>query len=233
MSIMREKYERSILEFAELVANSQTSGELLQQIRSPLIPAARRMSLLKLFRRCVSGVIDTEMAKKITKISTQTLVENYSSTFKPIATLKEQFASLNSEFISALAVAVGEYDSRGKQGYVLTQCFFDWFASALGEDLSIEGPTGSGPDIEFCSIFPDFVGACPCDFIIRKRADQRVLAVGFARYDSTRGGAQSDDRTSGNAAKVYIIRDYCISVGLLLRILFLADGPGLLTGTLG
>ena len=73
----------------------------------------------------------------------------------------------------------------------------------------------------------DFQGACPCDFVIRKRLDSSVVAVGFARYDSTRGGAQSDDRTGGNAGKVYMIREHFQGMGKPLRILFLADGPGL------
>ena len=51
-------------------------------------------------------------------------------------------------------------------------------------------------------MYPDFKGSFPCDFVIKRFGDAEVLAVGFARYDSTRGGAQSDDRTGGNANKV-------------------------------
>lgn len=54
-----------------------------------------------------------------------------------------------------------------------------------------------------------------------------MLAVGFARYDATRGGAQSDDRTGGNWAKVEKARQFCSKTGRAFRILFLADGPGL------
>ena len=50
-------------------------------------------------------------------------------------------------------------------------------------------------------------------------------AVGFARYDSTRGGAQSDDRTGGNTSKVYAIRDFCNDAQREIRVIFLADGP--------
>ena len=55
-----------------------------------------------------------------------------------------------------------------------------------------------------------------------------VVAVGFARYDSTRGGAQSDDRTGGNANKVEKARHYCDERGVDFKIIFLADGPDLL-----
>jgi hypothetical protein len=96
--------------------------------------------LLKIFRRCVSGVCDTEATKKIKTITTRSLVENYASTFKPISKVKEQFSDLNDVFISALAVSVGEYDNRGKQGYVLAGQFFDWFEEKFKGRLSIEGP---------------------------------------------------------------------------------------------
>src|SRR5690349_20555444 len=72
--VMREKYEASIRQFAALVAASTSSGDLLERIRTPRIPADERMALLKLFRRCVSGVCDTEATKKITTITTRSLV---------------------------------------------------------------------------------------------------------------------------------------------------------------
>jgi hypothetical protein len=225
--VMREKYEAAIRQFASLVEQASSSDNLLELIRTPTIPADRRMALLKIFRRCVSGVCDTEATKKITTISTRSLVDNYGSTFKPISKLKEQFADLSDVFVSVLAVSIGEYDNRGQQGYVLTGQFFDWFEEQFEDHLTIEGPRGAGPDVELSTVIPGFQGSCPCDFIIRKKLDRSVVAVGFARYDSTRGGAQSDDRTGGNRGKVYMIRDFCQSTKKPLRILFLADGPGL------
>jgi hypothetical protein len=225
--VMREKYEEAIRQFAALAAVSTSSGNLLRRIRTPRIPADRRMALLKLFRRCVSGVCDTEATKKIKTISTRSLVNNYGSTFKPISKVKEQFADLNEVFISVLAVSIGEYDNRGQQGYVLTGQFFDWFEEKFKDHLTIEGPSGAGPDVELSTVIPGFNGSCPCDFVIRNCVDRSVVAVGFARYDSTRGGAQSDDRTGGNAAKDYMIREHCQPLRKSLRLLFLADGPGL------
>lgn len=185
------------------------------------------MSLLKMFRRCVSPVLDTEMAKKITKVSTQSLVETLGHTFKPIEVLRRQFADLSADEEAALAALIGEYDTRGQLGYLLTDRFFTWFESALGHSFVIEGPRGAGRDIELSSVYSEYVGRFPCDFVIRSRQDEAVRAIGFARYDSTRGGAQSDDRTGGNSDKVSKAKQFCAEFGRAFRIIFVADGPGL------
>ncbi len=131
------------------------------------------MALLKIFRRCVSGVCDTEATKKITAIPTARFVKNYGVTFKPIGKVKEQFANLTDTFISVLAVGVGEYDNRGQQGYVLTGQFFDWFEERFKAELTIEGPRGAGRDVELCTVIPNFKGMCPCDFVVRQCVDRR------------------------------------------------------------
>jgi hypothetical protein len=228
--IMRAKYEDAIKDFAKLVAASSDSADLLHRIRQPSIQKDRRMTYLKLFRRCVAGVIDTEMSKKITTVTTASLVQNYGHTFKPIASLKRQFRNMDATFLATLAVTIGEYDTRGQQGYALTDQFFNWFDAKFKRQLTIDGPRGAGKDIELCSVIPNFVGSCPCDFVIRNYGKSDVIAIGFARYDSTRGGAQSDDRTGGNTAKVYMIQQFCIPPMTPLRIIFIADGPGLAHG---
>ena len=223
-----EKYAADIALFREIIASSGSSAELLlDRIRSPKIPSSTRMSLLKMFRRCVSPVLDTETTKKITKVATQTLVDAYGSTFKPIAKLKDQFVNLTTDQQSALAALIGEYDTRGQLGYLLTETFFDWFEVTFAGTLTIDGPRRAGKDVELSTVFPDFKSSYPCDFVIRRVADEKVLAVGFARYDSTRGGAQSDDRTGGNQYKASKAKEYCAETGNAFRLLFLADGPGL------
>src|SRR5207247_996499 len=99
---------------------------------------ARRKALLKIFRRCVSAVCDTEATQKITIHPTRMFVDNFGHTFKPIATLKEQFADLNNVFVTALAVSVGEHDKRGEQGSVLEIQFCEWFEERFMDRLSIE-----------------------------------------------------------------------------------------------
>lgn len=231
LSACHEKYRDDIALFQRMIADASSSAELLARIRSSAIPASSRMSLLKMFRRCVSPVLDTEMTKKINKVSTQSLVDAYGATFKPIEKLQEQFASLSSEHQATLAALVGEYDTRGQSGYQLTEMFFDWFEVAFKHAFTIEGPRRAGRDVELSSVFSDFEGNYPCDFVIRGKGNTAdVLAVGFARYDATRGGAQSDDRTGGNVAKVIKAREYCSTRSKSLRVLFLADGPGLAHG---
>jgi hypothetical protein len=219
------KYESDIKAFCELIETSKSSAHLLERIRSPTLNKDTRMSMLKMFRRCVAPVLDTEMSKKISKVPTKILVDSYGATFKPIDKLRAQFLNLREGDFETLAALIGEYDTRGQSGYVLTEQFFDWFEAEFAGALTIEGPRRAGRDVELSSVFSDFVGGYPCDFVIRSKDE--VLAVGFARYDATRGGAQSDDRTGGNWAKVEKARQLCEKSGRAFRILFLADGPGL------
>ena len=230
LDILMEKYDDAIDVFCELVENSTTSAEVLEKIRSSERNASERMALLKMYRRCVSPVLDTETTKKIKKNSTDTLVETYGKTFKPISKLKSQFSTLPTEYRYALAALIGEYDTRGQLGYQLTGVFFDWFEEYFQGQYTIEGPRGAGKDIELSELYPDFKGSFPCDFVIRRYTDKEVLAVGFARYDSTRGGAQSDDRTGGNANKVEKAKAFDAVNPTNLKILFLSDGPGLMHG---
>jgi hypothetical protein len=224
-SLLKKKYSKDIELFRELIFESDSTGELLGKIRTSNIPGPTRMSLLKLFRRCVSLVCDTETTKKIVKVKTQTLIDNYGNTFKPIESLKDDFKELTSELVATLSVLIGEYDDRGKHGYILTDLFFSWIEETFPK-FSIGGPRGAGKDIEFSELYPDFKGSCPCDFVIKDEKFS-VLAIGFARYDSTRGGAQSDDRTGGNVDKVNKVSKYCGQKGVSLKIIFLSDGPGM------
>lgn len=221
-------YEKDILLFKGIVESSKSSAEVLERIRKPKeYSADTRMSLLKIFRRTVSLVCDTESTKKITKISTESIVKSYGDEFKPIKLLKLQFGAITKEQIAALAGLLAENDSRGQSGYSLTGLFFDWFEQSFENQYAIEGPRGAGKDIELRTIFPKFEGAYPCDFVITDIASKKVVAVGFARYDSTRGGSQSDDRTGGNANKIDKAREFHKATGDRFKIIFLADGPGL------
>jgi hypothetical protein len=227
MVLFVEKYQADIEQFKSLALSSKSSDDLLIKIRDKSFDKDRRMSLLKIFRRCVSPVLDTEMAKKITKVPTESLIKSIGHTFKDIALVKSQFSSLDSAQISALACLLGEYDSRGTLGYLLTNEFFNWFESTFSSQYSISGPRGAGRDIELSSIFPNFKGDYPCDFVIKDISTNKVRAVGFCRYDSTRGGAQSDDRTGGNSDKVSKAEMFCQQSGEKFKLIFLSDGPGM------
>ena len=221
-----DKYNDSIELFRSLVMQSNSSADLLHYIRDKRFNAEQRMSLLKIFRRAVSPVIDTEKSKKIS-IPTSLFVEHYGHTFKDITMLKHQFNYLKDSEKCALAALLGEYDDRGKQGYILTDLFFAWFESKFENIFTIEGPRGAGKDIQLDSVFPDFKGSFPCDFIIRDAISGEVVVIGFARYDSTRGGSQSDDRTGGNNDKVLKGNAFKTRYLKKFKILFLSDGPGL------
>jgi len=213
--------------FSSLVQQSASSAELLDKIRDPKsFKADVRMPLLKLFRRCVSTVIDTEKSKKI-KNPTSMFVEHYGNTFKDIGLLQRQFANLPAKDKYALTSLIGEYDDRGKQGYILTDLFFTWFEDQFSGEFSIEGPRGAGKDIQLKTIFEGVDSDYPCDFIIRDITNQNVVAIGFARYDSTRGGSQSDDRTGGNNDKVLKADEFTRRTNSNFKLLFLSDGPGL------
>ena len=71
----------------------------------------------------------------------------------------------------------------------------------------------------------------PVDFLIRN-SNGVIKAIGFARYDGDRGGAQEDDRTGGYANCVKEILGFAKSNGLDLKIIFINDGPGLLLGSM-
>lgn len=228
LDVLIEKYSGAIEIFCQLIRECDSSEELLRQIRQPDRDANERMALLKMYRRCVSPVLDTETTKKIKKISTETLIDAYGLTFKPIGKLKQQFKVLSPELRFALAALLGEYDTRGQSGYELTGLFFDWFVTHFESNYLIEGPRGAGRDIELSTLYPSYEGTFPCDFVIRRSSDNEVAAIGFARYDSTRGGAQSDDRTGGNANKVDKARAFDLETSTKLKMIFLSDGPGLM-----
>jgi hypothetical protein len=230
LEVLLEKYSAAIETFCQLIRESDSSEDVLRKIRRADRDAGERMALLKMYRRCVSPVLDTETTKKIQKISTETLIEAYGMTFKPITKLKSQFEELSPEARFALAALIGEYDTRGQSGYELMGLFFDWFEEHFERTYLIEGPRGAGRDIELSTIYPAFKGAFPCDFVVRRAADKEFVAIGFARYDSTRGGAQSDDRTGGNANKVEKAKAFDAVTPTKLKIIFLSDGPGLMHG---
>jgi hypothetical protein len=70
----------------------------------------------------------------------------------------------------------------------------------------------------------------PIDFVIKQ--GEIILAIGLARYDGDRGGAQEDDRTGGYANCANEFLGYAKSKEITPRLIFLNDGPGLLLGSM-
>jgi hypothetical protein len=83
------------------------------------------------------------------------------------------------------------------------------------------------------SIFEDYPKPDrPVDFVIYDTNGIDLLAIGFARYDSDRGGSQEDDRTGGYRNSADEILGFAKSKNIKLKLIFVNDGPGLLLGSM-
>ena len=124
---------------------------------------------------------------------------------------------------------VGIQRSR-KKGYDLTERLFGIFRELLPE-FSVVGPERTGKDVLLGEVFQNYPKPDrPVDFVISEAG--QVLAVGLARYDSDRGGAQEDDRTGQYRDCAQEILNYARKHKLNLKVIFVNDGPGLLLGSM-
>ncbi len=97
--------------------------------------------------------------------------------------------------------------------------------------LKITGPERAGKDIRLGEVFKNYPKPNrPVDFILY-HCDKPV-AIGLARYDSDRGGAQEDDRTGQYRDCANELLSYAKQNKLNLKVIFLNDGPGLLLGSM-
>ena len=223
----RALYEPVVVGFGELLAHAKSSEDLLRKIDAERNPI--RTQLHRVFHRYVCPAAPVESLKV-----RQNLEENiriYGERFRPVEEVRELFQTrpIGDETLCALFY---EYSQRGKKGYDLTEEFFDAFELRF-PDLHIDGPVRAGKDVCLGTVFQDYPNPRrPADFVIRDSGARGVLAVGFARYDSDRGGAQEDDRISGNKNAADEILTYARNAGLSVKVIFLNDGPGLLLGSM-
>lgn len=222
-----ELYKPVLVTFGQLLKTSESSVRLLKQITE--IPQPwMRVQLDRVFRKYVSPQTPVEMLKKKSLIPL--VCKQYGKGFRPIEEVQAAFESrpLPDE---ALCAVLWEYKDRGKKGYDLTERFFE-LLRANYPNFKIEGPERAGADIRLGDLFDDYPNAVrPVDFIVRN-GKGRITAIGFARYDGDRGGAQEDDRTGGYTNCAKEILEYARSRDMKLRVIFLNDGPGLLLGTM-
>lgn len=214
--------------FGRLTRTSESSERLFMQI-SEFRESWMRIQLSRVFKRYVSPGTPVEMLKK--KSQATQICERYKRDFRPIQEVQAAFSSrpIPDEPLCAL---LWEYKERGKKGYDLTERFFDLFRSNF-PTLSLTGPQRAGRDILLGEIFPEYPNPRrPVDFVIWNEAKTLVLAVGLARYDSDRGGAQEDDRTGGYRDCAREILTYAMQQELPTKVIFLNDGPGLLLGSM-
>lgn len=219
-------YGSVIEQFTELANEADNSADLLVRISEKTNPS--RTQLLRVFRKYVSPDTSVEMLKVKRKIPS--IIRNYGYRFRDIKEVRLNLISRPNPDEALMAILM-EYKSRGQKGYELTEAFFLWFESNFGSDYLIRGPQRAGRDVMLDEVLKDWDTKTPADILI-SRNDQTPLVIGFARYDSDRGGAQEDDRTGGNRDKVTDILRYADAYELPLKVFFLNDGPGLTLGSM-
>jgi hypothetical protein len=221
-----ELYKPVLVLFSQLVKSSESSIALF--MRTAEVPNAwMRTQLFRVFRKYVSPAMPVEMFRRKTKA--ESICKQFGKGFRRIQEVQIAFATrpIPDEALCAL---LWEYHARGKKGYDLTERFFGMFRSQFPK-LDLSGPERAGRDILLGEVFPSYPKPDrPADFLIRD--GKQILAVGFARYESDRGGAQEDDRTGGYRDCATEVLNYARRRQMPLKVIFLNDGPGLLLGSM-
>lgn len=225
----KQKYEDDMREFGIVLERAETSADILRIInREWTTTQKQRTQLLRIFRRYVSPDTSVEMLKK--KNNQPMVINDFGHKFREIDEVLKNWHS-RPQPDETLAALLDQHSDRGYKGYWVEEQVFQWFEENFTDQFTIEGPRGPGRDIYLDDIFDEYPDNTPADFVLFGPSGDPEL-VGFARYDSDRGGAQEDDRTGGNENSVRNIVYYSEEHGLDLKILFVNDGPGLLLGSM-
>ena len=223
-----ELYKPVLVLFGQLLRSSESSTRLFLQIAEQS-DGWMRVQLSRVFRKYVSPETPVEMLKH--KSKAKAICEQFGKGFRAIQKVQAAFMSRPMPD-EALCAVLWEYKDRGKKGYDLTERFFSLFRSAF-PDLPIKGPERAGKDILLGEVFEKYPRpGRPVDFVIYDSGEKEVLAIGLARYDSDRGGAQEDDRTGGYHNCADEILNYARKRQLHTKVIFINDGPGLLLGSM-
>ena len=188
-----------------------------------------RIQLARVFRKYVSPNTPVEMLKK--KSSCEQIIKHFGKEFRPVQEVQKAYA-MRPIPDEALCAVLWEYKDRGKKGYDLTAKLFHTLRERF-PSLTVKGPEGAGKDILLHDVLTGYPNLSrPVDFVIFDEDKTSILAIGLARYDSDRGGAQEDDRTGGyfNCAQELFM--YTKLNKLRTKLIFLNDGPGLLLGSM-
>lgn len=222
-----ELYKPVLVLFGQMLKRSESSSALFRNICA-LTETWMRVQLARVFRKYVSPCTPVEMLKNKSKV--EAICEQFGAGFRPIPEVQKAFA-LRPIPDEALCAILWEYKDRGKKGYDLTERFFAMIRRQL-PGYSILGPERAGKDVLLGKVWPDYPKPDrPADFVITR--GEAVVAVGFARYDGDRGGAQEDDRPGGYRDCAGEILAFAAAQGLRkLKVIFLNDGPGLLLGSM-
>jgi hypothetical protein len=221
-----ELYKPVLVLFGLMLQSAHSSTDLLLAI-AEVKEQWMRVQLARVFRKYISPETPVEMLKK--KSAAAKICAEFGAGFRNIVAVQQAFQSrpLPDETLCAL---LWEYKDRGKKGYDLTERLFSIFREALPQFM-LHGPERAGKDILLGQIFDKYPKPDrPVDFVLFD--DARPVAIGLARYDSDRGGAQEDDRTGQYRDCAQEILGYAKKAGLKLKVIFVNDGPGLLLGSM-
>jgi hypothetical protein len=220
-------YQPVLVEFGLLLKSSYSSNHFFKSIMGTR-NQWMRTQLCRVFKKYVSPQTPVEMLKRKTDASK--ICEKFGDTFRKIAEVQQKFDSrpLPDE---ALCAVLWEYKDRGRKGYDLTERLFDLLRGQY-TDLIIIGPERAGKDVLLGDVFSDYPKPDrPVDFVIYD--GKNILAIGLARYDSDRGGAQEDDRTGQYREVAMEIFGYADTHGMSnIKVVYVNDGPGLLLGSM-
>lgn len=221
-----ELYKPVLVTFGDLLKKAHSSTDLLMAI-SLVSEQWMRIQLARVFRKYVSPETPVEMLKK--KRAAAQICEHFGPGFRAVTEVQKRFYErpIPDE---ALCAVLWEYKDRGKKGYDLTERLFILLREQFPE-LKLSGPERAGKDVLLGSIFENYTKPDrPIDFLICEGGE--VLAVGLARYDSDRGGAQEDDRTGQYRDCASEVLSFARERGMNTKVIFLNDGPGLLLGSM-
>jgi len=220
-------YKPVLVQFGILLKSAHSSNSLFLSIMETK-NTWMRTQLCRVFKKYVSPQTPVEMLK--IKRSAAKICADFGDGFRHIVEVQKKFNSrpMPDEVLCAL---LWEYKDRGKKGYDLTERLFDVLRSQH-IDFVVDGPERAGKDVLLGKVFKDYPKPDrPVDFVIYE--NKKVLAIGLARYDSDRGGAQEDDRTGQYREVAQEIIGYADSHEMPhLKVIYVNDGPGLLLGSM-
>ncbi len=214
--------------FGEYLQKSASSKELFQKI-SATDETWIRIQLCRVFRKYVSPATPVEMLKQ--KRKSTSIIEQFGYQFRAVDQVQKAFSSRPSDD-EVICAILWEYKDRGQSGYDLTERAFELMRELL-PNFVISGPERAGKDILMGEIVAGYPKPDrPVDFVVRDGSGS-IIAIGLARYDGDRGGAQEDDRT-GQYREVSdeVIRFFDSRSLSKVKVIFINDGPGLLLGSM-
>jgi len=220
-------YAPVLVMFGKLLKSSHSSVDFFNTIMTT--PNQwMRTQLCRVFKKYVSPQTPVEMLKK--KCDVSTICKQFGDGFRCIAEVQQKFDERPVPD-EALCAVLWEYRDRGKKGYDLTERLFEILRS-LYPDLTIVGPERAGKDVLLGHLFENYPKPDrPVDFVIND--GETILAIGLARYDSDRGGAQEDDRPGQYREVANEIITYANAHRMSqMKIIYVNDGPGLLLGSM-